>query len=107
MKRRKTPDYRLSELAESDIAGILDFTTDMWGGSQADRYLDQLVRCFEGIAKMPSLGRACDELITGFRRIEVGRHVVFYRANDEGAFIARVLHDRMLVTSEVLAGQQM
>jgi len=102
MTTRRDQSYRLSELAESDLADILDFTTDMWGERQADRYLDRMVRCFERIAKMPSLGRSCDDVMVGIRRIEVERHVVFYRPHDKGVFIARILHDRMLVTSQVL-----
>ena len=51
---------------------------------------------------MPSSGRRCDAVRSGYRRIETGKHVVFYRLEDEGVFIARVLHQRELVTRETL-----
>jgi len=94
--------YRLSELAEIDVADILDFTVDTWGPEQADRYLDHLVGCFDRIAHMPSLGRDCSAVHPGFRRIEEGRHVIFYRVEEFGIFIARVVHQKMLVTKEFL-----
>jgi toxin ParE1/3/4 len=98
----KSPGYRLSELAEDDLAGILDYTLDTWGAGQADRYLDLLVLCFERIVGLPSLGRRCDAVRSGYRRIEIGKHVIFYRTDEDGVFIVRVLHQRELVTREAL-----
>lgn len=88
--------YRLSVLAELDLADIVDYTVDVWGGRQAEVYLDSLVDCFVRIAEMPELGRSCDSVHPGFRRIEQGKHVIFYRSEDYGVFISRVLHQSML-----------
>lgn len=85
-----------SKLAESDLQAILDYTVDTWGGEQAGIYLDGLVDCFNRIAKTPLLGRGCDELRPGMRRIECNKHVVFYRQTKAGIRIIRVLHQRML-----------
>ena len=90
--------YRLSVLAELDLADIADYTTDLWGAKQAELYLDQLVDCFVRIAKTPELGRACNSVHSGFRRTEQGKHVVFYQPDDHGIFISRVLHQSMLPT---------
>ena len=90
--------YRLSILAELDLADIADYTTDMWGGKQAEVYLDSLVDCFVRIAKTPELDRSCDFVHPGFRRIEQGKHVIFYKPDNDGVFISRVLHQRMLPT---------
>ena len=89
-------DYTFSKLAESDLQAILDYTVDTWGGEQAEIYLDGLVDCFKRIAKTPLLGRGCDELRPGVRRIEYEKHVVFYRRTKTGIRIVRVLHQRML-----------
>jgi plasmid stabilization system protein ParE len=32
----------------------------------------------------------------GLRRIEIGRHVVFYREDAGGILVSRILHQRML-----------
>jgi toxin ParE1/3/4 len=94
--------YRLSALAEADLAGILDYTTETWGAAQADRYLDVLIESFEHTARMPSLGRLCNAVSPGVRRIETGKHVVFYRPAEDGVLIIRVLHQRELVTRKAL-----
>lgn len=97
--------YHLSALAEIDLADIADYTTDVWGGKQAELYLDSLVQCFVRIAQMPSLGRACDSVHAGFRRIEEGRHVIFYQPRGRGVFVSRILHQSMLpVRHELMEG---
>jgi toxin ParE1/3/4 len=94
--------YQLSVLAELDLADIADYTTDVWGGQQAVLYLESLVECFVRIAKMPGLGRTCDSIHPGFRRIEHGKHVILYELTESGVFISRVLHQRMLPTRHEL-----
>ena len=89
-------EYHLSALAELDLADIVDYTVDVWGEEQAERYLDSLVACFFRIAQMPELGRACSAVHPGFRRIEPGKHVIFYRPEERGIFIGRILHQSML-----------
>lgn len=89
-------EYHLSALAEIDLADIADYTTDVWGGKQAELYLDSFVQCFVRIAQMPALGRACDSVHPGFRRIEEGKHVIFYQPDGRGVFISRILHRSML-----------
>ena len=68
----------------------------MWGVVQAERYLDGLDDCFERLVKTPQMGRVCDQIRVGYRRIEQGKHVVIYRANADGIFISRILHQGML-----------
>lgn len=91
-----------SKQAEADLAEILDYSTDKWGEVRATAYLTDLVDCFEQIAKMPKLGRTCFLIHPGFRRIERGRHVIFYRPMRRGIFISRVLHQSMLPTHDRL-----
>lgn len=90
--------YRLSALAELDLADIADYTTDVWGARQAEIYLDSLVECFDRTAQKPGLGRGCDSVHPGFRRIEQGKHVVFYKPRRRDIFIGRILHRNMLPT---------
>jgi len=41
------------------------------------------------------LGRACDDIKNGYRRVERGKHVIIYRVEEYGIFVGRILHDRM------------
>jgi toxin ParE1/3/4 len=88
--------YRLSNQARADLREIIRYTFETWGIDQARRYAGDLLKCFERVAESPSIGRPCDQLQKGYRRLEHGRHVVFYRVDQDGVFIGRILHQRML-----------
>jgi len=47
------------------------------------------------LADHPELGRACDLIRSGLRRLEHGRHVVFYRLKAGGILVTSI-HERML-----------
>jgi toxin ParE1/3/4 len=87
---------RISRLAEADLCNIGAYTLRTWGEAQADRYLAQIEACCQRLADNPALGRVCDEIRPGLRRMEQGRHVVFYREEAGGILISRILHQRML-----------
>lgn len=97
------PEYRLSKLARLDLIEIADYTLDIWGHKQASRYLDGLFACFARVAKSPEMGRTCDSIRKGYRRIEHEKHVVIYRVGASGIFISRVLHQRMLPRRQTIA----
>jgi len=86
----------VSREAETDIDQIATYTSNAWGWRQTDRYLDQLEESFQILAQHPAIGRSCDSIQEGLRRFEVGKHVVFYRAEPEGILIVRVLHQQMV-----------
>ncbi len=75
---------------------IADYTLDTWGVEQTLRYLDGLEACFNRIAETPKIGRRCDRIRPGYRRVEHVRHVIIYRADSSGIFISRILHQAML-----------
>lgn len=77
--------------AEADIAEIWDYIADD-SFAQADAFLDRLDRQFRLLAKEPFIGRARDELAAGLRSVPFGRYVIFYRPNDRGIEVVRVLH---------------
>ena len=88
--------FRFSRRAEADLFNIGLYTFRTWGETQADRYIRGLEDCCRLIADNPALGRSCDEIRPGLRRIEQGKHVVFYREAPGGILISRILHQRML-----------
>jgi toxin ParE1/3/4 len=88
--------FRFSRRAEADLLSIGAYTLRTWGEDQATRYIDDLQACCEALADNPRLGRACDDVRPGLRRMERGRHVVFYREDAEGLLVSRILHQRML-----------
>ncbi len=67
-----------------------------WGMDQTARYLEALEALCLKLADNPALGRSCDDVRPGLRRIEHSKHVVFYRPDTEGILVSRILHERML-----------
>jgi toxin ParE1/3/4 len=85
-----------SASAVRDMEEIDDYTVDRWGEAQAARYLDQLQSCCDQVARNPLLGRQCGEILPGLRRIEQGKHVIFYSQRNSGVYIWRILHESMI-----------
>ena len=88
--------YRFSQRAESDLLSIGTYTLETWGEEQLLRYMEKLENCFQTLAENPNLGRPCDHIRSGLRRITEGKHVIFYRQERRGILISRILHERML-----------
>ena len=88
--------FRFSTLARLHLVEIADYTVDHCGAGQAERYLHGLDDCFLRLVRNPQMGRACDAIRQGDRRVECGKHVVIYRADSDGVFICRIPHQKML-----------
>lgn len=88
--------FRFSRRAEADLLGIGDYTLRTWGRAQAVRYLGELEVCCQMLADNPALGRLCDNVRPGLRRLEHGKLVVFYRQERGDVLVSRILHQRML-----------
>ncbi len=89
---------RFTKAAEQDLEVIADYTVAQWGLEQCDRYLDALEASCQQLGVNPSLGRSCDSIRPGYRRIEHGKHVIFYRIEKAGVVIVRLLHAQMVPT---------
>jgi toxin ParE1/3/4 len=94
--------YKLSKLAEADLEAIADYSVERWGEAQAIRYLDGLLRCCERIVAYPQIGRRCEALRTGYRRMEQGRHVLFYQLTSGSVVVQRILHQDVLPEKHVM-----
>ncbi len=88
--------FRFSRRAEADLLSIGDYTLRTWGKAQTARYLTKLEVFCRALAGNPALGRRCDEVRPGLRRLEHDMHVVFYRQERSGILISRILHQSML-----------
>ncbi|MBZ5677661.1 MAG: type II toxin-antitoxin system RelE/ParE family toxin [Acidobacteriia bacterium] len=88
--------FRFTRRAEGDLVSIRIHALKTWGAEQTIRYVADLRACCQMLADNPEAGRACEDIRRGLRRMEHGRHVIFYRPDAEGILISRVLHQRML-----------
>jgi toxin ParE1/3/4 len=88
--------YLLSPAAQADLEQIWDYTRGRWGLDQAEDYLRELQRGIERAAANPGIGRPCDEIRPGYRKLPAGSHTLFYRVTAEAVIdVVRVLHQRM------------
>jgi len=87
---------RFSRSAKADLLGIGAYTIQTWGAAQAERYLYSLECCAKLLAGSPSLGWRCDWIRPGLYRFEKGRHIFFYRLEEDGILVSRILHQSML-----------
>ncbi len=84
--------YRLAELARSDLAQIHRYVADD-SSTAADRLLATLFETFGTIAAHPDLGPARPVYKGGnLRCFSVGNYVIFYRLADRVVEVARVIH---------------
>ena len=90
-----TPRYTLSPRARSDLNEIWDYTAHHWGLDQAETYIRMLWRDIETLAANPAIGRPCPEIRTGYHKFRSGSHVIFFRLNNGGLDVVRILHGRM------------
>ena len=86
--------FRVSAKAKRDLLGIGRHTEMKWGRRQRNTYLRQLDQAFQSLAENPEIGNGCDHILEGYRKLQQGSHVIYYKAG-EVIEIIRVLHYRM------------
>lgn len=85
--------YRLSSLAERDLAEIWSYVAEKASLTTADRLIDDIIGRFELLAEHPRMGRVRPAFGVGVRSPGVEHHVIYYR-HEGKVLIARVLHGR-------------
>jgi len=68
------------------------FTGERFGRDQAALCADTLLNAFDRIADNPQIGRDMSAALPGRRRHLSGAHVIYYRIDEAGVFISRILH---------------
>lgn len=96
--------FRFSRRGESDLLSIGMYTLRTWGYDQVVRYMNDLEACCQTRVDSPDLGRTCDHVRPGLRRIESGKHLVFYRKETGGILVVRILHQSMLPERQPIDG---
>ncbi len=89
------PEIRIRPRARQDLKAIWRYTFERWGEAQADLYLQQLGTGIQSLREFPEIGEPCDQIREGYRKLQVNRHLIFYRRSEERVEIVRVLHQAM------------
>jgi len=84
--------YRLLKKAEDDdIVNIADYSIQTFGLKQARKYRNSLFESFNMIAEYPLVGSDQSHIKLNIRRHVHEYHSIYYRVDDEGIVIYRVL----------------
>ena len=83
--------YRLLRAADNDLEKIADYTIAEHGVAQARVYRDNLLRALETIAENPGIGTNQNHILPALRRLVHESHSIYYRVEDGGVVVLRLL----------------
>lgn len=86
---------KLSPQAIKDLELIFEFTLLTWGIEHAEKYQDELHSTMETILINPTMGSLYYFKKGNYRKMNVNRHIIFYRETETECIIIRILHERM------------
>ncbi|MGH8184669.1 MAG: type II toxin-antitoxin system RelE/ParE family toxin [Rhodanobacteraceae bacterium] len=95
MAERPATQYRLTPAAQHDLDSIYDYTVREWGLQQAERYVAAIESTCVRLADAPDSAHDCGYIRAGYRRAAVLQHMVYFRVEDYGIAVVRILHQRM------------
>ena len=88
--------FTLTNRAVADLKDIGRYTLEHWGREQRNLYLRMLDESIQQLATNPLLGTDCSDIRNGYRKLNAGSHMIFYRQKNAGSIeIVRILHGRM------------
>ena len=94
--------FYLTRSAQADLRSIARFTQNRWGVRQRNVYLKEVDQVFRSLAKNPLMGKACDDIREGYRKLPRGAHVIYYKQpSEDELLIVRILHATIDVDSNV------
>ena len=94
--------FDLTKSAQADLRSIAKFTQNRWGLRQRNSYLKEVDQVFRSLTKNPLMGKACDEIREGYRKLPHGAHVIYYKQpSEDEILIVRILHATMDVDSSI------
>ena len=98
--------FSLTKRAMADLIEIGRYTQKRWGVEQRNKYLTMLDSSFQQLAVDPLKGKNCSEIRQGYRKMNTGSHVIFYRQKHKDMIeIVRILHGRMDIETKFSSPQ--
>lgn len=99
----------LAAAAQADLDKIAAWTTENFGPSQAETYIEAILDTIAELAALtpPSRSLARDEIAKGLRSLHMrkrgrrGRHFVLYSETADEVRVQRVLHDSMELSRHI------
>lgn len=93
--------FELSEKAAADLDAILDYSFLNFGSEVMVVYHQSLSHCFETLVDNPELGVPIEEVRQNYLCFAHRSHLVFYKQEENGILIVRILHNSMDVSQHL------
>ncbi|AYF20182.1 TPA: type II toxin-antitoxin system RelE/ParE family toxin [Vibrio parahaemolyticus] len=88
--------YKLSNLAQSHLRKVKDYTVENFSELQWRNYKDTLLSGFQMLADNPDLGRSCDEIYPNGFYFPIGKHTAYFIKEDDFILVVAVLGQSQL-----------
>lgn len=89
-----------TQRTEMDLREIWHSTTDRWNAFQADGYIHQNLETCKSLSSGLIRGRSANDIQYGYRKQNVGSHVIYDKESPNEVLIIRILHKRMDASSQ-------
>ncbi len=88
--------YKLSNLAQSHLRKVKNYTVENFSELQWRNYKDTLLSGFQMLADNPGLGRSCDEIYPNGFYFPIGKHTAYFTKEDDFILVVAVLGQSQL-----------
>ncbi|EHT4943634.1 type II toxin-antitoxin system RelE/ParE family toxin [Vibrio vulnificus] len=88
--------YKLSNLAQSHLRKVKNYTVENFSELQWRNYKDTLLSGFQMLADNPGLGRCCDEIYPNGFYFPIGKHTAYFTKEDDFILVVAVLGQSQL-----------
>ena len=87
--------FNLTPRALQDLRSIWRYTLDVWGESQADRYLSEIYERIHWLTEHSQMGTQRPDIGEGYYCFPQGSHLVFYLCSEDAIDVIGILHKQM------------
>ncbi|EOD9423256.1 type II toxin-antitoxin system RelE/ParE family toxin [Vibrio campbellii] len=88
--------YKLSNLAQSHLRKVKNYTVENFSELQWRNYKDTLLSGFQMLADNPGLGRSCDEIYPNGFYFPIGKHTAYFTKENDFILVVAVLGQSQL-----------
>ena len=88
--------YKLSELAQSHLLKIKDYSVNNFSPLQWRSYKEKLLTTFQLLADNPEIGRSCNDIYPNGFYFPIGKHTAYFIKEDGFIMIVAILNQSQL-----------
>jgi toxin ParE1/3/4 len=93
--RKSKANLLLTQRALSDLAGVLEYSTEQWGKKTAEKYLEDLEAGLERIRQQPDLLQPLPDLHPSLAFYRVNKHLFACDSRVGSIVVLTVIHGSM------------